>query len=444
MAAARARASPADLAPATRAPTTSMRRIVIVADDLTGALDSAAPFAKLGLNSDVIADASATGAELVQPRADAHVISVNTDSRHQPGPAAAARVAAALGRHARAGDIVFKKIDSTLRGNVAEETLAAMRASGRPIAIVAPAFPAQGRVVRDGIVYVRGVALAKSEFVADALTPAPRDDLFTLFARADPHAAIERFGQAGSPADQPPGRQWLIADAESDQQLDRLIDQVLDRLDQLVLVGSAGLSHALARALTTGTARDWFAGPYPIATDPVAARRDATQPDAVRGRTHALFVVGSRAPVSRRQADCLRAQPDTLCVEAPAGLVSAQALHRVSADADRYANLLLLAVDDASAAPAELVAQRLADATVALLDRLDVRVLVVTGGDTAGAILRRTRNPVLAVRTETMPGIVQVDLSWADRPIAMLTKAGGFGEPDTLIQLAARADAAGA
>jgi len=149
-------------------------RIVIIADDLTGALDSAAPFAKRGLVTRVAAlpaTGRVSGAESLH---DARVIAVNTESRHLEPAAAAEAVRRAVLDYAAGAAILFKKVDSTLRGNVASETVAALEASARRNVIFAPAFPAQGRVTRAGVVYVHGVPLAQTEFVKDALSPAPR------------------------------------------------------------------------------------------------------------------------------------------------------------------------------------------------------------------------------------------------------------------------------
>ena len=63
----------------TRAVPETTSRVLIVADDLTGALDTAGPFAHQGLLTKVVAQPLQCDAESV---ADARVVSVNTDSRH--------------------------------------------------------------------------------------------------------------------------------------------------------------------------------------------------------------------------------------------------------------------------------------------------------------------------------------------------------------------------
>ncbi|WP_245293968.1 four-carbon acid sugar kinase family protein [Methylobrevis pamukkalensis] len=129
--------------------------MALVADDLTGALDSCVPFALAGLSvavalrPDDIAAALATGAQVVG--------AVTASRAMQPGEAAVA--ARDVGRRLCAArpQIVFKKIDSRLKGNLVAETAALAEVFARGRAVIAPAVPDQGRFVVDGDVIGNGV-----------------------------------------------------------------------------------------------------------------------------------------------------------------------------------------------------------------------------------------------------------------------------------------------
>ena len=141
--------------------------VAIVADDLTGALDAAAPFAVLGLKTRVLLDfdrvASAAGT-------NTQVLSLTTESRHLSPHAADERVwNATRAALAHAPRVLLKKIDSTLRGNVADEILAGLRASGLRHALIAPAVPRHGRSMRAGEVFIDGVPLRQTQIGSDAL-----------------------------------------------------------------------------------------------------------------------------------------------------------------------------------------------------------------------------------------------------------------------------------
>src|SRR5215212_758473 len=105
----------------------------VIADDLTGACDSAVQFANVGLRTIVSLDGEA----------DADVVAYSTESRSW------SKLQLAMPSIPPACPLIFKKIDSTLRGNPRAEILAALDAYGLDTAIVNPAFPEMGRVVEN-------------------------------------------------------------------------------------------------------------------------------------------------------------------------------------------------------------------------------------------------------------------------------------------------------
>ena len=177
-------------------------KVQIIADDLTGALDVAGPFASRGQPTFVVVKDEGCPPDQF---AGATVVSINSASRHLAPTDAAARVRGVVERLCTpAGEICIKKIDSTLRGNVAAETLAAMHALGRANAIIVPAFPAQGRTVVGGMVHVNGVPLPQTGFARDALSPPPLAPLDQVFRAAAHQAQVElvtpgRTVRAGAP-----------------------------------------------------------------------------------------------------------------------------------------------------------------------------------------------------------------------------------------------------
>ncbi|WP_128255679.1 four-carbon acid sugar kinase family protein [Falsirhodobacter deserti] len=115
-----------------------MLRFAIIADDLTGALDAAAPFAGRGLQTRVAL--SPHNVPL-----DAEVVAISTNSREVGPKAAHDAVKRAL--ESLPPDVgLMKKIDSRMKGNIAAE----VSAFGRPLALLAPAIPDFGRITRHG------------------------------------------------------------------------------------------------------------------------------------------------------------------------------------------------------------------------------------------------------------------------------------------------------
>lgn len=153
-----------------------MVELAIIADDLTGALDAAAPFAMRGISTAVALDPAALPAALAS---GARVIGVSTDSREIPADAARVAVTGVMAQ-LPAGIALFKKVDSRLKGNIAAE----LDAVPHSRSLVIPAIPAFSRWTRQGRVGGFGVA-------------APID----IAERIGRHAASAVIPDVGSQAD---------------------------------------------------------------------------------------------------------------------------------------------------------------------------------------------------------------------------------------------------
>ena len=223
-------------------------KVHIIADDLTGALDVAGPFAARGQPTFVVVKDEGCPPDQF---AGAVVVSINSGSRHLPAAEAAGRVRAIVERLCTpAGEICIKKIDSTLRGNVAAETLAAMHALGRANAIVVPAFPAQGRtVVRRYGACERSAAAAdglRTRCVVAAAACVRSIRCFGLLRtrrasswwRPDGPFELARPGE---------GLRVFVVDSATDADLVRTVQTLNGRLGHCLLVGSAGIAGAVAQ-----------------------------------------------------------------------------------------------------------------------------------------------------------------------------------------------------
>lgn len=390
-------------------------RVLIVADDLTGAMDSAGPFAARGVETWVVAvPPGKQGAGTSISLDTARVVSVNTDSRHLSAIHAARRIEEIAGHLDLGGfDIVFKKIDSTLRGNVVAETLALAAASGRGKALVAPAFPAQGRTMKNGVVHVDGRPLEQTAFAKDALSPPPLVPLNEVFAAARPDLRVDVV--APGAAFDGAADIW-IADCAVDADLSAAIGAMdadgSSRMGDILMAGSAGLTQALAR-------RCFSSGAAAV----MPARIDGT----------IVFAVGSRAARSAEQVEALALEPETAVLRAPNGRLQAGPIPSAR-------NLVLKATaDDAgNEGDAEEVAAEMAKHAIEVALHSSAQALVATGGDTAIAILAASGNPALQVLGDLMPGIPYARIRVGGSSLWLVTKAGGFGHPQTFRDVARR------
>jgi D-threonate/D-erythronate kinase len=200
-----------------------MSSLRLVADDLTGALDSAAQFC---------GDAGALPVYLgrfpagLRGPAALDLACRDGDVERAEGLALGASGFLSEGRPA------FKKVDSLLRGHWAAELAAIMKTGRFGTCILAPAFPAQGRTTRDGRQFV------EREGRECRLPLDPRKEL----EKRGLGVALHRASHSGFPG----GVDILICDARDDADLRRVVS-ASDRLEgPLLWCGSAGLARAMA------------------------------------------------------------------------------------------------------------------------------------------------------------------------------------------------------
>ncbi len=204
-------------------------RIVLLADDLTGACDGGAAFLRTGRSVRVW---FGTSVEFSTPES---VQAFNTSSRTLSARRAAQAVSlacTALGSDPNS--LFFKKVDSAGRGPLAAELLAAHRTLGTRAVVFAPGFPAAGRTVRDGTLEVEDAAGQHSQVRLERLFP------FTVRGRIF-HVAHARELAPALDA----GKTLLVCDSATQADLNDLARAAKD-LPGLLYAGSAGLAQALA------------------------------------------------------------------------------------------------------------------------------------------------------------------------------------------------------
>lgn len=400
-------------------------RWLIVADDLTGAADCAVAFAKRGMPA-IVSWAGGTIAEEVP------VLAVDADSRRLSAAEAANRQRAVLNAHYRQKQAVYKKIDSTLRGQPAAETaalIAALRAAGRKsVAVISPAFPATGRTTEGGHVLVQGKRLEETALWALEHTYASAnlpDVLATAGLRAGT-APLDVVRQGRTALGEliidavREGFDAVVCDAASEADLRAIADATLPMADRVLWVGSGGLAAALAELEPE------------MAASPAPSRRDLGG---------ILFVVGSLAQASRAAAARLVGERQVRPVVVPPAVLLKD---ENGSDRDDLAQTVAAALaagedvlveigssDDPDLGRGAEMAARLAGLLASAASRMSA--LFATGGETACALLDRLGVQGIRLFEEVEPG-VPLGLTIGDVALPVVTKAGAFGGEETLVR----------
>ena len=428
--------------------------LLMIGDDLSGTADCAVTCAAIGLASVV-----GLGAQEADAGIEAPVLAIDTDTRRAP-PAEAARATAEIWRAHGSGRKLYKKIDSTLRGNVAAEVAAL---AGAGMAIVAPAFPAAGRTTVGGRQYVSGVPVEASEIWRNEALQGTADLVAMLGAAGlrVAHANLDAV-RGGIDALSARLRTWLaqgmsavVCDSETDDDL-HAVAAASAQLDRVYWVGSAGLAAPLVATLAAehagadeADANNRGAAPRQTAAhspmDPAATAHTAPGPSlegtAIAHPRGVLIVVGSMSSISHGQIDSL--QRDAGDALERVDIDAATLLDPVSSDAltltARLSSALLrgrhvlVALSQAQRAPladGALLARRLSDLLAPAVRHAGG--LVATGGETAHALLSALGVTSLHVIDEIETGMPRMTALESGRVLPVVTKAGGFGGPHSL------------
>jgi uncharacterized protein YgbK (DUF1537 family) len=348
----------------------------LLADDLTGALDTAAELTALCGPVRVAWD----GAAAVVSQAGS--VALDSGTRETPCEAAVARVRALAPALAGAG-VAYAKMDSLLRGHAAAGIAACFGLGAWRFCIVAPAFPAQGRITRGARQYARQ---------ADGGWAAVGDgDLIAAFAAE----GIAARAQAGA-ADAPLAPGVTVFDAESDEDLARVVALGRRAEGPVLWCGSGGLARALAGEATV-------------------------QPSAILGAPVLGLFGSDQAATARQLAACGAAWLRI----ADGGAAEARRVgRRLAVD-----GVALVSLDLPPGLAREEASRRIAAAFAALAHRLEPPgTLLVAGGETLRAlcgVLGATQLEATGIVAPGVPRSVMRGGAW--NGVAVVSKSGAFG-----------------
>ncbi|GAA3593252.1 3-oxo-tetronate kinase [Agrococcus terreus] len=396
----------------------------VIADDYTGATDLAGMLVRAGFRAIQHLGVPDDGAS-----SDADVVVVALKSRSIPAAEAVEQsLAAARWLRARSADRLYFKycstFDSTDRGNIGPVATALADLVGAERVLFAPSVPENGRVVRDGDLFVHGVPLAESPMRDHPINPMRESDLRRVLAAqvdepvgAVPLAAVRDGAEAVRAAVADAGPRLRIADAETDGDLDAL---ALALADAPLLTGAAGLSAALGRVVLT---RDAAADALVLPDGPAAVLSGSCS--AATRRQVALH----RAAHPAFEVDVHRIVAGEPVVEEAVAFVAEHLDERPlvysSSDPEVVAAVQAELGIEASSLAIEAAFARIA----AGIAREGVRRIVVAGGETSGAVVNGLGVRALAIGAEVDPGVPWTVALDGDR-VGLLLKSGNFGGDD--------------
>jgi len=378
--------------------------IGVIADDLTGAAELGAVGLRHGLRAEIVRSG--------QPSGRADLVCVDTDSR-SCDPAEAGKRAATAARllHRAGAEWIYKKVDSVLRGQVTAEVEAVMEQLQLNRALLLPANPSLGRIIRDGQYFVHGKPIHKTEFARDPEYPRRAPEVMRLLKL--------------------PGK-FSIRLSNGDRLLS----------DDTIVVGSAATSADVrkwaacreADMLPAGGS-EFFGALLAAIPALVPAKRELV-PDKAPGRE--LFVCGTSTDAARKFVSAARRRktpvfslPRELIWGADFSAAAQEAVtHRVLAAFEADSRIILNVGLPLVGNPA--VARRLSDYVVKIavrvLRQLSIPNVFAEGGATAAELVRRMGWARLMLLNELAPGVARLAVD-GGQSILLTIKPGTYAWP---------------
>ena len=426
-----------------------MVKLLILADDFTGALDTGVQFSGKGIRTQVV-----VSSHWVEPDSDCDVMVIDVETRHVPKEKAYEIVYDVCQQAVKYGIRCFyKKTDSALRGNVGSELQAAADAVFGKNIVFVPAFPAMRRITVDGVHYIDGIPVKESVFGQDPFEPVMYDRVDELLratgyrggvigvSKAErklqtaedwkTQASEERRQKAAEAAKQ----QLFLYDAETDADLDEIAEAVSKKSDIPILAGCAGFAAKLPELLKL----------------PVKKSGD------VKLKENLVFLCGSVNPITKSQIvygekmgiPRIHLKPEEKLEisywDQPEGLgkirqLAKDGMQHIIIDSNdeeghndtmEYAAKKGYSIEDVRVRISETLGYLLKK----LIDAGMEGTYLITGGDTLIGFMKAIGVSELEPVNEIRPGCVLTSLNYQDKKHYVITKSGGFGQERLIEQL---------
>jgi len=409
-------------------------RFGVISDDFTGANDTGVQFEKSAMETSVL-----TGvADLPGGVQRSQVLVIDTESRHDSHSLAYKKARQAAETFKTMGvKIIYKKIDSTLRGNIGSELDAIMDELGIRISIVAPAYPKNRRTTMKGHQIIGRVPETMPGSAEQSSSPA-KNCYVPAVIQSQSH---RRVGQIDLPtvregveslkhaiwSQNECGNEIVVIDAVNQIDLRIIAEAVVE--DDILACGSAGLAEELAAAYGS------------LKTRPV------------------LLISGSLNQVTARQVSRAKEVLDVAIVELDVQAIlekrvaEREAINRIVKEVTGWLkqekDVVVRSKPEKHATQnqrirevSEMNSTRVRSTVLPVLGKALSRVaenyelagLVLVGGDTAIEVIRMMKASGIKIGEEIAPGIPSSEIiGGIHEGLRIVTKAGGFGTEDALI-----------
>ena len=416
---------------------------VIIADDLTGANDTALQFFKKGNSAKIVIDYT----QDFHNDENVDVWSISTESRNIDKETALSRIVEVSQKLKENLSVekFYKKIDSTLRGNVGIEIVAMLEATGKDVAIVAPAYAEEERTTLGAYQLLKGTVIERTQvaldpkapifdsYIPDILKKDLNSQLYDLIDTIGFNIVTKGAGPIALKINElvQSGKKIIIVDAMSSTDLEQIALAIDKSSYDILPCGSAGLANAMNKA------------------------KEETENKVFNVPKLAKFIVsGSATQLTLKQIAKLKEEKKDICFidleikdiiqgleEETIGKIVENLKNGISvAIHSSFINKEILdeqdlnQLIDAGIAKAEFPS-KITDFLANLVEEIESKcefILVLVGGETSYKCANKIGSVYLKILDAILPA---VPLCKDKNDKFIVTKSGNFGTVDTLVEI---------
>ncbi len=392
-----------------------MGKILMLADDFTGSGDAGVQLTKNGIEAHIIFDT-----QKIDPE-KSYV--VDTESRNIPAEDAYQIVKEILqNMEPYPYEYYYKKMDSTLRGNLKAEITAAEEVLKPDLIVFNPANPDSNRTVVDGTLLMNGVRIMETEIMRDPLCLVTEDNLEKLMQK-EMNEPVTHFSLTEIRENKMDiGDAKIVTfDVLENADMDAVVNYILSLDKKVLWVGSAGMANSLVKAMRKQ---------YPV-----------------------LSLIGSISQTSRTQVQVAQEAGATVVEMNIAALLQGGDINKVAAEAvsllqDGQDVIVVTAKEHEDYLEAIAVGEQksmdrieVAKYTQSCIGKLSTLILkqakvcgcFLTGGDTAISVNNYNHAHGAKLVDEVLPIIALIELDGGDYPgLPCIVKGGSIGDHEAL------------
>ena len=407
-------------------------RLLMIADDFTGALDAGVQFAKKGFKTNVLV---ADGVCMSQYE-DTEILVIDAETRHREAKEAGAIVQQLAEAAVRYGvPYIFKKTDSALRGNIGAELSAVLSAGKEKVLTFIPAFPRMNRLTVGGRQLINGVPVNESVFGADPFEPVRTADIAELIC-SQSNFPVKTM-KSGEYLTQAKEKTIAVYDCSSDEEMRQIAEKLKDGDAFQLIAGCAGLAEIIPEILNWNCTEQEL----PKLPEQFLVICGSVNPITVKQLEYADkngFVRIQLTPEQKLEKNYFESsegkrfldQIEQVCMEKRKVIIDTND-PTVSEMTAEYIKRYGLKLDDARV--------RIADSLGVIARRLMAgetkRCILMTGGDTLLGCIRKLKKAQLTPIGEFETGIVLSELNTSQGSTFVFTKSGGFGDEALLVNM---------